>query len=564
MNYLFKCAVILIFSGISLTGGAQKLIKIPNPVDYGGREYGGCQGSYPIIYNGDLYMQYVKDDYNHNLFKYDGVSLTEITSPIGYSGFSSGYKGSPVIYKNNLYLSYMGDDGNQDLFKYDGVSLTEISSPLGYDTSGIGYLSRYIGNGSDPIIYNNNLYLIYNANDYNNDLMKYNGVTFTPIPSPSGFSAGSQYGGCSGGFIVYNGNLYMRYRNDNGSFELFKYNGVTLTEINSPSGAYSGVGSGYAGSPVVYNNNLYTIYKSDAGNFDLYRNTGGTSLFKITLPAGYNLLDPDRGTNMNVYNGNLYIGLKGSDGNTDLFKYNGTTFTQIPSPVGYAGNNTGYTGGAFNVLGKMYLLYFRDDGNAVLFSYDGSTLKEIPNNTSGYNVPNSGLVRGIIAFDGDVYLGYRHIDGNDVLFKYDGSSLTEIPSPLGYLSPPTPPSYQPSGIWNLMIEYNNELYLSYMNDFKSFDLFKLDPNLPIGVEEITESSFRLYPNPTQNDFTIELDGNHSITDISITSVQGQTVYAATNLKANKLVVNTEQWSNGVYVVSLRGDVIVKTMKLVKQ
>ena len=84
--------------------------------------------------------------------------LTPIPSPAGYENISfGGYYGEPIVFENNLYLMYQGNNNNFDLFKYDGNTLSAIPSPAGYDATNGGYYGH-------PIVFENYFsnYLILN------------------------------------------------------------------------------------------------------------------------------------------------------------------------------------------------------------------------------------------------------------------------------------------------------------------------------------------------------------------------------------------------------------------
>lgn len=67
-----------------------------------------------------------------------------------------------------------------------------------------------------------------------------------------------------------------------------------------------------------------------------------------------------------------------------------------------------------------------------------------------------------------------------------------------------------------------------------------------GIENASTSFFKLYPNPTQGDFT--LDSEQKIAEVVVLNALGQVVYQIQNATTNTLTIPTENWNAGVYFV----------------
>jgi hypothetical protein len=85
----------------------------------------------------------------------------------------------------------------------------------------------------------------------------------------------------------------------------------------------------------------------------------------------------------------------------------------------------------------------------------------------------------------------------------------------------------------------------------------------VGIDNITSISANIYPNPTTDQFTIQLGAIDNNTQIAILDVAGTLVYSAGNLTSNKLVVNSANWSKGIYFVKVTNNDATNTFKLVK-
>ena len=393
------------------------VVMLPEPSGLTNMEY---RGYYPIKYNNQLYLNY-KRSLKGYLVKFDGISLTIIPNPPGYSATnlltSTGYSGHPFILNGDLYAGFERDTyGLTDLLRCDANNtLTVIPAPAGYDS--VGY--RGI-----PILYNGNAYLQYFGNDSNVDLVKFDGNTLTPIPSPPGYDAAGSHG-YQGNPIEFDGNLYLQYRTNNRSYALFKYDGTTLTEIPTPIG-YDSTDRGYQGHPIVYNDKLYLRYLSNVGRSGTLFSYDGTTLTEIPSPAGYTT----RGYQGNpiIYNCELFLDYNIDNGNGTLLSYDGSNFTVYPTPAGFTAAPYGYDGRATVVYkGNLYAKYGAQNGITSLLLFDGSSFTEVPN-PSGYSVSNSGYANFGFLYNDLLYLRYYSPTYNYELALLDTTGITHYPN----------------------------------------------------------------------------------------------------------------------------------------
>jgi len=97
-------------------------------------------------------------------------------------------------------------------------------------------------------------------------------------------------------------------------------------------------------------------------------------------------------------------------------------------------------------------------------------------------------------------------------------------------------------------------------------IYKKWDGFPTSVEETDndkltiENSIAIYPNPTQNQFTVSgITENSSIT---IMDVMGKVVHYAPNT-INQTQITTENWAKGLYVVQIKGNKSSTTLKVIK-
>lgn len=92
--------------------------------------------------------------------------------------------------------------------------------------------------------------------------------------------------------------------------------------------------------------------------------------------------------------------------------------------------------------------------------------------------------------------------------------------------------------------------------------FAFSPTL--GVDDIVKSnaSLKVYPNPTQNYWVIELEDN-SIKDIKIIDLSGKVVLSQKG-SSEKIEINAQQLLSGIYIANIDTDKGVINVKLIKK
>lgn len=95
-----------------------------------------------------------------------------------------------------------------------------------------------------------------------------------------------------------------------------------------------------------------------------------------------------------------------------------------------------------------------------------------------------------------------------------------------------------------------------------------------GVDSITvgiidaanaDAKFSVYPNPTTNDVTINLSNfDNEAVSISVNDVFGRLVYRVEEEVVSNKKINTTDWADGIYIVSVKSGDNVYTKKLIKE
>jgi ELWxxDGT repeat protein len=74
----------------------------------------------------------------------------------------------------------------------------------------------------------------------------------------------------------------------------------------------------------------------------------------------------------------------------------------------------------------------------------------------------------------------------------------------------------------------------------------------------------LYPNPAMSNTTLQITGNTKNVSVSITDMSGRKLWESNNSNAMFVTLPTEKFAAGTYIVTIKGDMESKTIKLVKQ
>jgi len=92
--------------------------------------------------------------------------------------------------------------------------------------------------------------------------------------------------------------------------------------------------------------------------------------------------------------------------------------------------------------------------------------------------------------------------------------------------------------------------------------FEFSPN-PTGIDELTAAGISFYPNPVENELTIDLTEATNNTEISVLNIQGQTIYSEKFINSNRISVNMEGWAKGVYFVDLKKNESNNRFRIIK-
>ena len=82
------------------------------------------------------------------------------------------------------------------------------------------------------------------------------------------------------------------------------------------------------------------------------------------------------------------------------------------------------------------------------------------------------------------------------------------------------------------------------------------------IPSFHSSYFKIYPNPATNNLTITLGSSSQKVEVSITDITGKIIYTTTASETQKIDVNTNDYSAGVYAVQIQTADFIETKKLI--
>ena len=224
----------------------------------------GVQPIFPIVYKSKLYFTYYSTSNQYQYLQYDGSSNpTLIANPQNSGTNNGGVTGNfQILLNDTLFMQYLDVNNVYRLGKFDGTSISLVPNP---DATTYGYWYT-------PVVYNNNLYILYLPADGSRHIAQYK-PTSNSLQVFANPDAGAGYWDQP---IVYQNKLYIKYSNAQSIFQLCSFDGTIIQLIANATGIYNGSAgnNGYLGQTLVWNDTLYfqmgSVPYGNAGNLARY------------------------------------------------------------------------------------------------------------------------------------------------------------------------------------------------------------------------------------------------------------------------------------------------------
>ena len=513
---------------------------------YPGTDAGNPTGL--IRYNGKIYFSAVTPDsvdIQTELWVSDGTAngtqmVYDLPSSAGGSTNPYGF----VVANNKLF--YIGDAvGGTQVWMSDGTSSgTKIVVTASYP-------DIFDGTDNNLVVMGNSIYLrAIETSNFTSAIYKTDGT----VPGTKRLGTSKSATGTINHAAVLNNNLIM-FIGINDAYGITKTDGTAggTSEIMK-------FGNGIYSNMVTFNNAVYFISDtSTLGNLELWKTDGtnaGTVKVKEINPGNKGIIDFLE--NMTVAGNYLYFMADDGTHGTELWRTDGTTngTTMVKDiTTGIASTNT--SGLLFTVNNKVVFTALDGSGsNYTLWASDGTLagtegIKQTLSNPIAPNVKNYDMALTELLFaDGDkLYATNATSSGTKLVTSCPINNGTMIINEVAYNN----------GMVMMNVfdsTHGNELYrYNYTPDTASSGIVEMRKH---------SHSYSVYPNPFNNEISIDGYGTSTLFDVVILDAFGKEVYSKSQLNLHeKIIVNN--LLSGMYFYSFKDkNGYQQTGKLIKQ
>ena len=240
-------------------------------------------------------------------------------------------------------------------------------------------------------------------------------------------------------------------------------------------------------------------------------------------------------------------------------------------------NNNVYAGGGFPISQTPILTKMDASGNLI------------------WTKPIGGIISSSIAVDtdnnvyytGSSFSGVNDYDPGPNVFNLDSGSsdsyITKLDASGNFLWAGLLKSTSQVISNSIITDNNDNLYVAGFfdgtTDFDTNDatfnietpvtsynafVLKLVPDSSLNIpENILLGHIKVFPNPTNGDFLIELDKNHRMLDVKLYSIEGRLIYSKTFNNNNRINISINS-ANGIYFLKItNGSQNKEVIKLIK-
>jgi hypothetical protein len=238
-----------------------------------------------------------------------------------------------------------------------------------------------------------------------------------------------------------------------------------------------------------------------------------------------------------------------------VMKFNGTSWVNVGN-AGFSAGAAYYTSLAFSPSGQPYVAY-EDDGNsdkATVMMYNGSNWVVVGN--QGFSAGPA--VYTSLTFspsDSLPYVAFQDWENyaKATVMKFDVTSWVYI-GPADFSAGPTDNE-------SLAISSKGEPYIAYTDNENMLTVMRYD-SVSVGINELQQSKFKLYPNPATDKITVETSEVTQESYLAILNFEGEQLMTS-QITQPKTEVDISSLPRGVYFVRLTNDRTVEIGKFIK-
>jgi ELWxxDGT repeat protein len=423
---------------------------------------------------------------------------------------------------NDIYF-FAATPQNTGLWKYNGSLLSYVENAPG----SFGII--------DIVYANSTLYIYVVVGNSERSLFAFDGDSATEVYTSSNSITN---------ICIHQGLLYFTDIWNNENSGLYRCIGTTTELVQTIQVGDSGYGCSYADEAVSAGNNLYIKMNDGIGGCEIWI-YDGNSLQSITdfstneisstmqplLPVGDNLL---LSANTSESGNHLYF-YNASESNLEMITTENETV--------YGGSllkwNDEYYFTVLSQIDDMSGLWKWDENGAAPVTIDGQTILGEPVCVFG----NELILWAVV----DVSIGAE-------LYTFDGNELTLLHD------------MNPSGDaenYEAFTEFQGKLYFFAISPEYGSELWSTTYSISSNEISSAPANFRVYPNPTHDNFVIDFGKRTSVQSISVYNVLGERVAVLENFESNLTQISLLNQKTGCYHVVVRTPEKIYQFKLFK-
>lgn len=479
-------------------------------------------------FNGTLIFSADNGENGRELWKKEGSGTTMIKD-INEGNLFGDPKGF-IMFNNEVYFKATTKLNGTELWKTDG---TEAGTVMVKDINPNGENGLF--NTGNFVELNGKLYFYANNGVDGFELWESDGTEAGTVMVKD-INIGPENSIRNGELIVFNNKILFNARDTSNDYELWESDGtetgtVLLKDLNTNS-------SGSPDTFVHFNNAIYFKGNTTSGSNVIWK-TDGTSAGTVTVSGS-----PSYPNNLTVSGSSLYF-----TGGTDLWRTDGVSLWSLID--GYPSALTDHNG----------TLFFRTNSGSIgyeLWKTDGTVSGTTLVKDINTDANQSSNISEMVSYGSYIYFGAGNNSQNKELWRSDG---TEAGTVLYQdINPSTEQFGNGSDPKNFFVQ-DDTLYFSANDGVTNIELWELiDDNLGLEDQSLTQK-VRLYPNPTNDNFTIKVSGSLNC-DIEIYDIMGNRMFGYS--KQNNNTFDVSNLSTGLYMVTIKTQTSTQVIKLIKR
>jgi len=252
-----------------------------------------------------------------------------------------------------------------------------------------------------------------------------------------------------------------------------------------------------------------------------------------------------------------------SSGKTTVMKFNGNSWVFVGSSSGFSDGQTNDESLAFNPIDGFPYVGYGDGingGKATVKRFDGSNWVNV--GIEGFSAKAISYTSLAFSHDGQPFVAYvetnNYFPYKATVMRFDGNNWVNVGNP----------EFSEDSVCFTSLAFSQlgEPYVAFGGDIYSYTMkasvMKYD-SVFVGINELQQSKFSIYPNPASVKITIETYGETQGGNLAIVNIEGQQLITY-QITQPKTQLDISSLPRGVYFVRVTNDKTSDIRKLVKK